>query len=100
MLKEKTRVEWSQIKEVNDIFFARVFSMNEVIMHEQKIEIKSFFNLDNVTQPSPAPKFSYSKSEVSHPPVKVGTHTKEIMISLGLEEKLTELTSQQVISES
>ena len=55
--------------------------------------------MDNVTQPSPAPKFSYSKSEVSHPPVKVGTHTKEIMISLGLEEKFTELTTQQIISE-
>jgi len=97
--KEKTRDEWCQIMEGTDICFAPVLSMNEAINHEHNIERKSFFELDNVTQPSPAPKFSYSKSEVSHPPVKVGTHTKEIMISLGLEEKFTELTTQQIISE-
>ena len=56
--------------------------------------------MDNVIQPSPAPKFSYSKSEVSHPPVKIGTHTKEIMASIGLEEKFTDLVSQQIISEA
>ena len=97
--KEKTRDEWCQIMEGTDICFAPVLSMNEAINHEHNIERKSFFELNNVTQPSPAPKFSYSKSEVSHPPVKVGTHTKEIMISLGLEEKFTELTTQQIISE-
>ena len=98
--KEKTRDEWCQIMEGTDISFAPVLSMNEAIKHEHNIERKSFFNLDNVVQPSPAPKFSYSESEVSHPPVKVGTHTKEIMISLGLEDKFTELTSQQIISEA
>ena len=98
--KEKTRDEWCQIMEGTDICFAPVLSMNEAIKHEHNIERKSFFNLDNVVQPSPAPKFSYSESEVSHPPVKVGTHTKEIMISLGLEDKFTELTSQQIISEA
>ena len=97
--KEKTRDEWCQIMEGTDICFAPVLSMNEAINHEHNIERKSFFELDNVVQPSPAPKFSYSESEVSHPPVKVGTHTKEIMISLGLEEKFTELTTQQIISE-
>ena len=98
--KEKTRDEWCQIMEGTDICFAPVLSMNEAINHEHNVERKSFFDLDNVVQPAPAPKFSYSESEVSHPPVKVGTHTKEIMISLGLEEKFTELTSQQIISEA
>ena len=98
--KEKTRDEWCQIMEGTDICFAPVLSMNEAINHEHNVERKSFFDLDNVIQPSPAPKFSYSESKVSHPPVKVGTHTKEIMISLGLEEKFTEFTSQQIISEA
>ena len=98
--KEKTRDEWCQIMEGTDICFAPVLSMNEAINHKHNIERKSFFDLDNVIQPSPAPKFSYSESEVSHPPVKIGTHTKEIVISLGLEEKFSELTSQQIISEA
>ncbi len=98
--KEKTREEWCQIMEGTDICFAPVLSMSEAISHKHNVERNSFFDLDNVIQPSPAPKFSYSKSEVSHPPVKVGTHTKEIIISLGLEEKFSDLISQQIISES
>ncbi len=98
--KEKTRDEWCQIMEGTDICFAPVLSMNEAINHKHNIERKSFFDLDNVIQPSPAPKFSYSESEVSHPPVKIGTHTKEIVISLGLEEKFSELISRQIISEA
>ena len=98
--KEKTRDEWCEIMEGTDICFAPVLSMNEAINHEHNVERNSFFDMDNVIQPSPAPKFSYSKSEVSHPPVKVGTHTKEIMISLGLEKKFSDLISQKIISEA
>ena len=98
--KEKTREEWCAIMEGTDICFAPVLSMSEAINHEHNVERKSFFSMDNVIQPSPAPKFSYSQSEVNHPPVKVGTHTKEVMSSIGLEEKVTEYISQQIISEA
>ena len=97
------RLSFGKVRQKEDVIWS--FAPHDISMilsligHEHNIERKSFFELDNVTQPSPAPKFSYSKSEVSHPPVKVGTHTKEIMISLGLEEKFTELTTQQIISE-
>ena len=98
--KEKTRDEWCEIMEGTDICFAPVLSMNEAMKHKHNIERESFFTLDNVTQPSPAPKFSYSKSEVCHPPVKVGTHTREIFESLGLEIDFEDLISREVISES
>jgi alpha-methylacyl-CoA racemase len=98
--KEKTREEWCKIMEGTDICFAPVLSMSEAINHKHNVERNSFFELDNVLQPSPAPKFSYSKSVVSHPPVKVGTHTKEIMTSLGLEGKVSDFLSEQIISEA
>ena len=98
--KEKTRDEWCEIMEGTDICFAPVLSMNEAIKHDHNVERNSFFNLDNVIQPSPAPKFSYSKSEVSHPPVKVGTHTKEIMSSLGLDEEVIDYVSKEIIAEA
>ena len=98
--KEKTREEWCKIMEGTDICFAPVLSMSEAINHKHNVERNSFFELDNVFQPSPAPKFSYSKSVVSHPPVKVGTHTKEIMTSLGLEGKVSDFLSEQIISEA
>ena len=98
--KEKTRDEWCEIMEGTDICFAPVLSMNEAIKHDHNIERNSFFNMANVIQPSPAPKFSYSKSEVSHPPVKVGTHTKEIMSSLGLDEEVIDYVSKEIIAEA
>ena len=98
--KEKTRDEWCEIMEGTDICFAPVLSMNEAIKHDHNVERNSFFNMDNVIQPSPAPKFSYSKSEVSHPPVKVGTHTKEIMSSLGLDEEVIDYVSKEIIAEA
>ena len=98
--KEKTRDEWCEIMEGTDICFAPVLSMSEAIKHDHNVERNSFFNLDNVIQPSPAPKFSYSKSEVSHPPVKVGTHTKEIMTSLGLDEEVIDYVSKEIIAEA
>ena len=98
--KEKTRDEWCEIMEGTDICFAPVLSMSEAITHDHNIERNSFFNMDNVIQPSPAPKFSYSKSEVSHPPVKVGTHTKEIMSSLGLDEEVIDYVSKEIIAEA
>ena len=98
--KEKTRDEWCEIMEGTDICFAPVLSMNEAIKHDHNVERNSFFNLDNVIQPSPSPKFSYSKSEVSHPPVKVGTHTKEIMSSLGLDEEVIDYVSKEIIAEA
>ena len=98
--KEKTRDEWCEIMEGTDICFAPVLSMSEAIKHDHNVERNSFFNLDNVIQPSPAPKFSYSQSEVSHPPVKVGTHTKEIMSSLGLDEEVIDYVSKEIIAEA
>ena len=98
--KEKTRDEWCEIMEGTDICFAPVLSMNEAIKHDHNVKRNSFFNLDNVIQPSPAPKFSYSKSKVSHPPVKVGTHTKEIMSSLGLDEEVIDYVSKEIIAEA
>tara|TARA_B100001564_G_scaffold137263_1_gene115249 strand:+ start:19206 stop:20339 length:1134 start_codon:yes stop_codon:yes gene_type:complete len=98
--KEKTRDEWCEIMEGTDICFAPVLSMSEAIKHDHNVERNSFFKMDNVIQPSPAPKFSYSKSEVSHPPVKVGTHTKEIISSLGLDEEVIDYVSKEIIAEA
>ena len=41
-----------------------------------------------------------TKSEVSHAPVKIGTHTEEIMKSIGYEKKIEELLSKEIISKS
>ena len=97
---DKTRDEWCEIMEGTDICFAPVLSMKEAINHKHNLERQSFFTMENVAQPSPAPKFSYTNSEVKNPPVKVGTHTKEIIGSLGLINQIDELISKNIIAEA
>ena len=97
---DKTRDEWCEIMEGTDICFAPVLSMKEAMNHKHNIERQSFFTLENVAQPSPAPKFSYTNSEVKNPPVKIGTHTKEIIGSLGLVNQIDELISKNIIAEA
>ncbi len=97
---DKTRDEWCEIMEGTDICFAPVLSMKEAMNHKHNLERQSFFTLENVAQPSPAPKFSYTNSEVKNPPVKVGTHTKEIIGSLGLINQIDELISKNIIAEA
>ncbi len=97
---DKTRDEWCEIMEGTDICFAPVLSMKEAMNHKHNLERQSFFTLENVAQPSPAPKFSHTKSEVSNPPVKVGTHTKEIIESLGLKNQIEELISEKIIAQA
>ena len=97
---DKTRDEWCEIMEGTDICFAPVLSMKEAINHKHNLERQSFFTLENVAQPSPAPKFSYTNSEVKNPPVKVGTHTKEVIGSLGLINQIDELISKKIIAQA
>ena len=97
---DKTRDEWCEIMEGTDICFAPVLSMKEAMNHKHNLERQSFFTLENVAQPSPAPKFSYTNSEVKNPPVKVGTHTKEIIGSLGLINQIDELISKKIIAQA
>ena len=97
---DKTRDEWCEIMEGTDICFAPVLSMKEAINHKHNLDRQSFFTLENVAQPSPAPKFSYTNSEVKNPPVKVGTHTKEVIGSLGLINQIDELISKKIIAQA
>ena len=97
---DKTRDEWCEIMEGTDICFAPVLSMKEAMNHKHNLERQAFFTLENVAQPSPAPKFSYTNSEVKNPPVKIGTHTKEIIGSLGLVNQIDELISKNIIAEA
>ena len=97
--REKSRDEWCEIMEGTDICFAPVLSMTEAIEHEHNKERESFFELNGIAQPSPAPKFSLTKNEVLNPPVKIGTNTREIIQSLNLEENFDELISNGIIAE-
>ena len=91
---EKTRIEWCDLMEGTDICFAPVLNMTEAPKHPHNVERKTFIDLEGVTQPAPAPRFSRTKAEVISSPALVGEHSEEILKDLGLSaEEISSLKS-------
>ena len=84
---KKTRDEWCELMEGTDVCFAPVLDMSEAPQHPHNIERKTFIDLEGVTQPAPAPRFSRTEPEVVSSPSIVGEHTNEVLSSIGLSEE-------------
>lgn len=55
---QKTRAEWQAILEGTDVCFAPVMAASEVRDHPHIAARKTFVEIDGITQPAPAPRFS------------------------------------------
>ncbi len=82
----RSRDEWCALMEGTDVCFAPVLGMTEVAAHPHNVARQTFCEVEGVLQPSPAPRFSETMGEISHPPVPTGEHTAEILSQLGLTE--------------
>jgi len=83
----KSRDEWCDLMEGTDVCFAPVLDMSEAPKHPHNIERKTFIDLEGVTQPAPAPRFSRTEPEVVSSPSIVGEHTNEVLSSIGLSDE-------------
>jgi alpha-methylacyl-CoA racemase len=64
VFKTKTRAEWCAIMEGTDVCFAPVLSLSEAPKHPHMAERKIFVDVDGITQPAPAPRFSRTPSAI------------------------------------
>ena len=87
IILDKTRDEWCELMEGTDVCFAPVLDMSEAPKHPHNIERKTFIDLEGVTQPAPAPRFSRTEPEVVSSPSVVGEHTDEVLTSIGLSDE-------------
>jgi alpha-methylacyl-CoA racemase len=62
----RTRAEWTQRMQGTDICFAPVLDMEEAPQHPHNLARGTFIDIDGVTQPAPAPRFSRTVPEVRH----------------------------------
>ena len=98
IFKTKTRAEWSEIMEGTDICFAPVLTMDEAPDHPHMRHRSTFVDLEGVTQPAPAPRFSRTEAEVIRPPAFAGQHTDEVLESFGLsDDEIGALRSRNAI---
>lgn len=64
IFKTKTRDEWCEIMEGTDVCFAPVLDFVEAQEHPHNVARNTYINVDGMTQPAPAPRFSRTVSEV------------------------------------
>ncbi len=68
VIKARTRDEWDAVMLGSDVCYAPVLSLHEAPKHPHNAARKTFIEIDGVTQPAPAPRFSRTPPEVAHGP--------------------------------
>ena len=85
VFRTRTRAEWTELLEGTDVCFAPVLSLSEAPQHPHLAARGTFVDVDGVTQPAPAPRFSRTPGAVARPPVPIGTDTDDVLAGLGLD---------------
>lgn len=83
VFKTKTRDEWCAIMENTDICFAPVLSITEAKDHQHNKDRQTIVEVDGVTQPNIAPRFSRTVSKINGPIPSVGEQNDDILKSFG-----------------
>jgi alpha-methylacyl-CoA racemase len=83
VLRTKTRDEWTAIMGGTDVCFAPVLDLDEAPRHEHNAARQTFVEVEGVTQPAPAPRFSATPGAIQGPPPPIGAHNAEALTEWG-----------------
>ncbi len=83
VFKTKTRDEWTAIMEGSDVCFAPVLALSEVAEHPHNKARGTFQELDGLTQPAPAPRFSRTGVSLSHASRTPGQDSQQVLLDAG-----------------
>jgi alpha-methylacyl-CoA racemase len=84
VIKTKSRDDWCAIMDATDVCFAPVLSLAEAPAHPHNVARKTFVEVDGVTQPAPAPRFSATPGVIQGPPPAIGAHTDDVLADWGV----------------
>jgi alpha-methylacyl-CoA racemase len=87
VFKTKTQAQWCELMEGTDVCFAPVLNFIDAPKHPANIARNVYIDVDGITQPAPAPRFSRTPSEVRHGAHAVGADTEEILAAMGFESR-------------
>ena len=85
VFKSKTRDEWCDIMEGTDVCFAPVLSLSEAPEHPHMKARQTFVEMDGVTQPAPAPRFSRTSPELTTSSRRAGEDTTTVLSDFGFD---------------
>jgi alpha-methylacyl-CoA racemase len=80
----RTRAEWEQRLTGTDVCFAPVLKLSEVPRHPHALARQGFVEVDGLTQPAPAPRFSRTPGRVVRGVARAGEHNDEVLREYGL----------------
>jgi alpha-methylacyl-CoA racemase len=83
LFKTRGRDEWCALMEGTDVCFAPVLDMAEAPRHPHNRARGTFIEIDGVTQPAPAPRFSRSVAQVSGAASRPGADSAAILADWG-----------------
>jgi alpha-methylacyl-CoA racemase len=83
VIATKTRDEWCEIMEATDVCFAPVLTLDEAPRHKHNAARQTFVEVEGVTQPAPAPRFSATPGAIAGPPPAIGADTAAVLSEWG-----------------
>jgi alpha-methylacyl-CoA racemase len=84
VILQRTRDEWTALFCASDACVAPVLSLAEARSHPHNIARSVFIHRFGIDQPAPAPRFSETPSDVRRRPPRIGEHSREILVELGI----------------
>ncbi len=98
---EKPRAEWERLLDTPGCCATPVLSLTEAPRHPHNVARQTFIELDGITQPAPAPRFSRTRPATPAPPSLPGDHTCAVLRELGLDaDAITALEDAGVVAQS
>jgi alpha-methylacyl-CoA racemase len=98
---EKTRDEWERILDSPGCCATPVLSLSEAPQHPHLVARETFIDVDGITQPAPAPRFSRTQPAAPTPPSLPGDHTHTLLRELGFDnDTITALEHAGVVTQS
>ena len=85
--------------EGTDVCFAPVLNFMEAPKHPANVARQTYIEVDGLTQPAPAPRFSRTPSEVRNSGSDAGADTTSVLSAMGFaESELEDLKNTGAIS--
>ena len=83
IFRSRSRAEWEEIMEGKAACFAPVLRPQEAVLHPHMQARGSFVEVQGVTQPAPAPRFSRTPAMVRSAPPEPGQHSRIVLEDWG-----------------
>ncbi|MFD4972912.1 CaiB/BaiF CoA transferase family protein [Streptomyces sp. NPDC058424] len=86
-IRTRTRDEWVARAEGREVCLTPVLEPEEAAKDPHNLARGTFVEVDGLTQPAPAPRFSRTPATVDLPPPMPGQHTREALTAWGVPEE-------------